>query len=203
MKRISDFYTQKAKAQGYPSRSVYKLQEILRKYGLLKKGARVLDLGAAPGGFSQYLLECLKGTGWVYGVDICSDISVPGRFTNFTFLHGDIFSASVLNSIKNKKPFDLVVSDAAPATTGNRVVDTHKSLEIARRVFEIAKTALTAHGALIVKLFQGGEELLFMREMKTCFKQVKGFKPKASRKESFETYYIGVNFFKQRVNSNE
>ncbi|MBN1797040.1 MAG: RlmE family RNA methyltransferase [Spirochaetales bacterium] len=194
MKRKTDFYTHKAKTQGYPARSVYKLQEILLKYKLLKKGDRVLDLGAAPGSFSQYLLERLKGTGWVCGVDISPEISVPKRFPNFSFLQGDIFSASVLTWIMSKQRFDLVVSDAAPATTGNRFVDTQKSLEIAERVLVIAQTVLKEHGMLIVKLFQGGEEQLLMREMKTCFKRVKGFKPKASRRESFETYYIGFDF---------
>jgi 23S rRNA (uridine2552-2'-O)-methyltransferase len=91
------------------------------------------------------------------------------------------------------------MSDAAPATTGNRFVDTHKSLEIAERVLEISKAVLQTRGSLIVKLFQGGEEHVFMDEMKTCFRQVRGFKPKASRKESFETYYIGIDFlFKKK-----
>ena len=130
----------------------------------------------------------------MYGVDVCPDISVPLHFKNFTFLGGDIFSTSVLTWIRKNKPFDLVISDAAPATTGNRFVDTHKSLEIAERVLEITKTVLTTHGMLIVKLFQGGEEQVFMKHMKTCFQQVKGFKPKASRKESFEIYYIGFDF---------
>jgi 23S rRNA (uridine2552-2'-O)-methyltransferase len=198
MKRKADYYTHKARAEGYAARSVYKLQEMVRKYGLVKKGDRILDLGAAPGGFSQYVLERLKGTGWVYGVDISPQISVPERFNNFTFMVGDIFSAAVFSWIKKNKPFDLVMSDAAPATTGNRFVDTHKSLEIAERVLEISKAVLQTRGSLIVKLFQGGEEHVFMDEMKACFRQVKGFKPKASRKESFETYYIGIDFLFQK-----
>jgi 23S rRNA (uridine2552-2'-O)-methyltransferase len=197
MKRKADFYTHKAKAEGYAARSVYKLQEMVRKYGLVKKGDRVLDIGAAPGGFSQFILERLKGTGWVYGVDISTQISVSARFNNFSFLEGDIFSPEVFSRIAKNKPYDLVMSDAAPATTGNRFVDTHKSLEIAKRVLEIGRAVLHTHGSLIVKLFQGGEEHAFMSEMKTCFGQVRGFKPKASRKESFETYYIGFDFLLQ------
>jgi 23S rRNA (uridine2552-2'-O)-methyltransferase len=194
MKRKADFYTHKAKAQGYPARSVFKLQEILGKYPLLKKGARVLDLGAAPGSFSQFLLERLKGKGSVFAVDLSAEITVPARFPNFGFLQGDIFSSSVLDRITSHGPYDLVVSDAAPATTGNRLVDTSHSLDIARRVLEIAIQVITEHGNLVVKLFQGGDEREFMGEMRTFFKQVKGFKPQASRKESFETFYLGFDF---------
>jgi 23S rRNA (uridine2552-2'-O)-methyltransferase len=193
-KRKADFYSHKAKTEGYPARSIYKLQEILQKYRLLKNTARVLDIGAAPGSFSQYLLKHLRGRGWVYGVDISSEITIPGNYNNFTFLQGDIFSDEVFTALVNWKPYDLVVSDAAPATSGNRLVDTYKSLAIAERVLIIAGATLAHNGNLIIKLFQGGEELKLMKKMKAWFKEVKGFKPKASRKESFEIYYLGFDF---------
>jgi 23S rRNA (uridine2552-2'-O)-methyltransferase len=196
VKRQADFYSHKAKAHGYPARSVYKLQEILSKYAMLKKGARVLDLGAAPGSFSRYLLERLHGSGSVLAVDLNAGLAIPRGYTNFHFIQGDIFLDSVLQEIKGSGPFDLIVSDAAPATTGNRLVDTTQSLELARRVLFIGLQVLAAGGNLIVKIFQGGEEGKFLREMKACFKQVKGFKPQASRRESFETYYLGF-YFKQ------
>jgi 23S rRNA (uridine2552-2'-O)-methyltransferase len=194
VKRQADFYTHKAKAHGYPARSVYKLQEILSKYALLKKGDRVLDLGAAPGSFSQYLLERLNGSGSVLAVDLSAGLAVPRKYTNFRFIQGDIFADSVFQEIVKGGPYDLIVSDAAPATTGNRLVDTSQSLELARRVLFIGTHVLAAGANLIVKIFQGGGEGEFMREIKTRFKQVKGFKPQASRKESFETYYLGFNF---------
>jgi 23S rRNA (uridine2552-2'-O)-methyltransferase len=194
MPRPQDHYGKKAKALGYPARSVFKLQEIIRKFSILKPGANVLDIGAAPGSFSLFLLQKLEGKGRVTGVDLAPNVSVPGTHTNFFYISGDIFNESTKQKISEHGPFDMIVSDAAPSTTGQKEVDALTSAAIAECVLEIARRSLKKGGNLVVKIFQGGGEREFMTLCKTCFGSVKGFKPQSSRQESFETYYIGISF---------
>ena len=220
-----DYWTLKAKKEGYPARSVYKLEEIARKFALLKgfgvrmsagkeesvrntpsPGARVggapsifaaspaiLDVGAAPGSWSLWLLRQMKGTGRLVAVDI-QDLGIAPADANFTFIKGSILDDSVRARLREAGLFNLVVSDAAPATTGNRLVDQARSEELVEAVMGLALEVLAPGGALVMKIFQGGEEKRLIAELKKHFAQVRAFKPEACRSESFEIYLIATGF---------
>ena len=191
-----DSWTIKASKEGYPARSVYKLREIAEKYSLFSRGTnasfRVLDLGAAPGSWSLYLLRALKGRIDLTACDLlplAADLFSGG---NFMFIRGDFTKPEIRNAILEKAPFDVIVSDAAPATTGNRLIDTARSEELASTALRYAETALREGGSLVVKLFQGGTTADFLREVKPLFVKCRAFKPKACRPGSFETYFTGI-----------
>lgn len=188
--RADDYYALKAKKEGYPARSVYKLMEIQQKFKILDKSSAILDIGAAPGSWSLYILKELKGS-FLVSVDIMPmDIDYKG--SNFIFLQGDAFAEETVSKIREKAPYRTILSDAAPSTTGNRTVDTEKSLQLVESVIDIAEKMLSKEGNLVVKIFQGGGEKKIMERMKKMFKNVKIFKPDAVRKNSFETYLIGM-----------
>lgn len=196
-----DHWSLKARKEGYPARSVYKLKEMDEKFSLISSAkttdTRVLDLGAAPGSWSLYVLRKLKGKGFLAAVDLAplSRQHDKGLFDgdNFIFFQGDIYDASVRDRLLSKGPYDLVISDAAPATSGNRSVDTLRSLDLSEEVLNYAEMALSSGGAFVVKVFQGGDTSTLLKRMKGLFNKARSFKPEACRKESFETYYIGMD----------
>jgi 23S rRNA (uridine2552-2'-O)-methyltransferase len=196
MKGKPDYYWRKSKQEGYPARSVFKLQEIQQKYGPVKPAGRVLDLGASPGSWSLYLLDILAG-GCVIGVDLSEPDGKLIARKNYRFFLGDFAAQEVKQKICEAGPFDVVVSDAAPSTTGNRTLDTARSAEIARTVLEICELCLVEGGNCVLKVFQGGEERELLASMRKRFVTAKAFKPKASRSESMETYFIGLGFTPQ------
>ena len=161
----------------------------------------MLDVGAAPGSFSLLFLEKLKNRGEVTGVDLAPWISVPPGTPHYLYIPGDIFAADTLTRIRTRSPFDLIVSDAAPSTTGTRELDAAKSMALAERTLEIASTCLVADGNLAVKIFQGAGERELLDRLRSCFVTARGFKPQASRSESFETYFIGMGFKPENSNS--
>ncbi|MDR1319076.1 MAG: RlmE family RNA methyltransferase [Treponema sp.] len=203
-----DYWSLKAQKEGYPARSVYKLKEMDERFGLLKpagRGAgasggavfRVLDLGAAPGSWSLYLLRKIgPRAGFLCAADL-SPLSRQydrGLFDgdNFFFIQGDITASGVREKIGGRGPYNLVASDAAPATTGNRSVDTARSLELAETALVYAENVLAKGGSLVIKIFQGGDTAEILKRLKDLFETAKSFKPEACRNESFETYYLGL-----------
>ena len=195
-----DFWSLKAKKEGYPARSVYKLEEIVSKFNLIKKGGsgvagtpRILDIGAAPGSWSLWILRHLGGTGRLDAVDI-QDLGITPKDTNFTFIKGSILDEAVRARLREAGPYALVVSDAAPNTTGNRLVDQGRSEELVESVMGLALEVLSPGGSLVMKIFQGGEEKRLITELKRRFAQARGFKPEACRAISFETYLIATGF---------
>ncbi len=198
-----DYWTIRAKKEGYPARSVYKLEEIVRKFGLLKglsggrgvpdRGPAILDVGAAPGSWSLWLLRQMKGAGRLVAVDI-QDLGIAPDDANFSFVKGSILDEEVRSSLRAAGPYDLVVSDAAPATSGNRIVDQSRSEELVEAVMGLALEVLAPGGALVVKIFQGGEEKRLLSELRAHFAQARAFKPEACRSESFETYLVATGF---------
>ena len=192
----------RARREGYPARSVYKLQELDEKFGLLRPGRplRVLDLGAAPGSWSLYVLRKMSRPPKAGVFLVSADLSpLSRRFDNglfdgenFGFVRGDITDPAVRDSILSRGPYDLIVSDAAPATMGNRFVDTCRSLELAEEVVAYAETALAGNGGMVVKVFQGGDTSGLLKRLRSLFKTAKSHKPRACRAESFETYYLGL-----------
>ena len=188
-----DFWALKAKKEGYPARSVYKLMEIDKKFGLVKLGARILDIGAAPGSWSLWVLQRLAGKGFLAAVDL-QDLAIKSVYENFLFIRGDLYDGEVRSRLLEKGPFGLVLSDAAPGTTGNRFVDQSASEAIVEAVIDYAESSLARGGALVTKIFHGGAEADFLKRLRGRFSQAKGFKPEACRKGSFETYLVATGF---------
>jgi 23S rRNA (uridine2552-2'-O)-methyltransferase len=191
-----DYWSRKAKTDGYPARSVYKLKEMDEKFGLVKTASRVLDLGAAPGSWSLYVLRLFaRQAGFLSAADL-SPLSRRydgGLFggENFFFIEGDFTTEPVRAALAARGPYTLILSDAAPATTGNRTVDTLRSLALAEAALDYA-ALLVDGGSLAVKVFQGGDSAALLKQMRERFKTARAFKPKACRSDSFETYFIGT-----------
>ena len=188
-----DFWALKAKKEGYPARSVYKLMEIDKKFGLIKQGARILDIGAAPGSWSQWVLQRLAGRGFLAAVDL-QDLALRASSDNFLFIRGDLYDAVVRERLLAAGPYGLVLSAAAPATTGNRLVDQGGSEAIVEAVIDYAEAALAPGGSMVAKIFQGGAEAELLRRLRGRFATAKGFKPEACRSESFETYLVATGY---------
>lgn len=186
-----DFWSKKAFSEGYPARSVYKLQEIDQKFGMIKKNYKVLDLGAAPGSWTTFLLRTMEGSGKVVSCDL-NPLSKSVKGDNLVFIQGDLQQKEIVDKIKAEGPFDLVVCDAAPLTTGNRVVDTARSTGLVKMAIWYAETMLKTGGNFAVKIFQNGDQQALLKAMREVFTNAKGFKPVACRSESFETYLIGL-----------
>jgi len=210
-----DHFSLKAQKEGYPARSVYKFKEMDEKFGLLKPGRlkarppfKVLDLGAAPGSWSLYVLRKFAGPSGGQGGDQGSGgpslVSVDlaslsrqydqGLFDkpDFLFLQGDFTLPEIREEILSRGPYNLLISDAAPATSGNRTVDTLRSLDLAETALYYAEAALAKGGDLVVKVFQGGDTASLLKSIRGLFETGKSFKPQACRSESFETYYLGL-----------
>ena len=190
---MPDHYTLRAKKEGYPARSVYKLEEIQKKFRIFRPGQTVLDVGAAPGSWTLYILRQIKESGSLTAVDL-NPLSITGNFPAPTFLQGDIFSREIAAELSARAPYNVIVSDAAPSTTGNRTVDTGRSHELVRTVMELSERYLKKGGALAVKVFQGSGDNQIFLDMRKVFNQVKRLKPAAVRKESFEIYFIGQDY---------
>jgi 23S rRNA (uridine2552-2'-O)-methyltransferase len=199
-----DHWALKAKKEAYPARSVYKLKELDERFGLLKAGHsglsggafRVLDLGAAPGSWSLYVLRKLGSRVFLAAADLfpLSRQYDKGLFggENCFFVQGDMTAPETREALLSRGPYRLLLSDAAPATTGSRSVDTLRSMELAEAVLGYAEIALEAGGNMAVKVFQGGDTSEILKRIKLLFKTSKSFKPAACRRESFETYYLGL-----------
>ena len=197
-RRYEDHYGRLAKQKGYPARSVFKLQEMQQRFRLLRPGARVLDLGASPGSWSQYCLQQIGGRGSLTAVDLKElRIRTPGP-PAFRFLRADLFDQSLGERLRREGPYDLVLSDAAPETSGSHLVDAQGSLDLARQALRIASASLRPGGHLVVKVFQGGEEKGLLEEMKSSFERARAYKPAASRSESREVYFLGLGLRGQK-----
>lgn len=188
-----DFWAQKAKKEGYPARSVYKLQEIDEKFHLIKGESRILDIGAAPGSWSLWVLKRLGGRGFLSAVDL-QPLGMKPPFENFFFVQGDLYAPEVRQALLERGPYNLVLSDAAPATTGNRIVDQGASESIVEAVIAYGLESLAKGGSLVIKIFQGGAQGDLLKTLRQDFDQARAFKPQACRAESFETYLIATGF---------
>ena len=188
-----DFYAEKARKEGYPARSVYKLEEIQKKFNIIRPGHKIIDVGASPGSWTMYALKMTKGTGLVVGADL-KPMSLKRSYPNFFFMQGDIFKEETISFLAEKGPYDTILSDAAPSTTGNRTIDTGRSYSLVERIIGLSDSLLNRGGSMVLKIFQGGDEKELFEYMKTIFESVKIFKPKSVRKESFETYFIAKGY---------
>jgi 23S rRNA (uridine2552-2'-O)-methyltransferase len=190
-KRVwQDHYTRQAKKENYPARSVFKLQEMQAKYRLIKPGDRVLDLGCAPGSWLLYTARLVGQTGQVLGVDQSPvELSLPAHVR---VLNEDVFQLKPALPEPLGKRFDVVISDMAPATTGNRGVDAARSYQLSCQALELADRLLVPGGHFACKIFQGPDFEPFREQVRRCFVQQRNFKPKSSRKASKEIFVIGL-----------
>lgn len=187
-----DYWSKKAFSEGYPARSVYKLKELDEKFGLLKKNYSVLDLGAAPGSWTVFALRTLNGTGHLTSIDL-KPLAKDVVGSNLTFIQGDLYDEAVRVQARDLGPYDSVICDAAPPTTGNRTVDTARSTGLVELAIFYAQTMLKPGGNFVVKIFQGGDQQQLLKSMRQVFTTARGFKPEACRAESFETYLVGLD----------
>ena len=189
----SDFWTKKAFKEGYPARSVYKLEEINKKFSLFGSLACVLDLGAAPGSWTSFLIRNLKENATIVSVDL-KPLDSKIKDDRLIFIQGDMTDKKIIAKIEEKKPFDAVVCDVAPYTTGNKALDVVRQNDLAFMAKDYAIRMLKPGGSFVTKIFQGQEMNLLVKELKNKFEIVRTFKPIACRKNSIETYIIGKNF---------
>jgi 23S rRNA (uridine2552-2'-O)-methyltransferase len=186
-----DHYAQRAKKDGYKARSVYKLQEIDDKLHILSRARRVLDVGAAPGSWTQYVLERVNRGGTVVAVDL-KPVELPPSDSLHT-VEGDVTDEAVRDELREHGPFDVILSDAAPSTTGNRTLDSARSAELVEIVLELADELLAPGGHMVAKLFQGGDEKTLLESARARFRSARIQRPKASRSDSFEVFIVGVD----------
>ena len=194
MKKVQDYYFEKAKKEKYPARSVFKLEEAQQRFKLLNKGDMILDLGCSPGSWSIYAAKQVGATGRVIGVDLQSTMKYAfAGAAPMELLKADIFSEEIFTQLATIK-FNVVLSDMAPSTTGHKFSDHLKSLELSRRAFEIASAVLVEGGNFYCKVFQGEDFPKFVEEVRQLFKKVKVVKPKSSRVESREVFVLAMHF---------
>ena len=189
-----EFFTKKAKKEGYPARSVYKLQEIDKKYRIFKKGDKVLDLGCAPGSWLLYISKKIGSRGRVIGVDI-EDVKIKKR-ENMMFIKKDVMNLEDSDLKKFFEQFQVVVSDLAPSVSGIKSRDVGKSLELCEKALDLAKKVLSSKGFFICKIFEGESTNEFFQKVKNNFGLVKRFRPIAVLKRSKEIYIIGKDILK-------
>ncbi len=193
MKKVRDFYFKKAKKEGFPARSVFKLKEAQEKYRFIKKGDRVLELGAAPGSWTRLASTLVGERGRVLAVDL-NPFTVDGE--NITVLQADVYDLEPEQLLKGIPAggFNVVLSDMAPKTTGNKVVDHLRSADLVDQVLVLCEDLLLAGGNLFVKVFHGQEFDPLLRRCRDLFSKVKVVKPKSSRSESVETFLLCTEF---------
>ncbi len=201
MKTYRDHYFKRAKQENYPARSVYKLQEIDKRYRVLAPGARVLDLGAAPGSWTLFASKKVGAKGRVLAVDIQDIAAAQGEREapfpeNVTLLQADVLEREphLVQALEQHGPFAVVISDMAPKTTGIKFTDQARSIELAEMALSLAEEWLAPQGHFVVKVFMGPDVNAYVAKLRTLFRSVKTFKPQSSRSESKETFCIGMDF---------
>jgi 23S rRNA (uridine2552-2'-O)-methyltransferase len=184
-----DHYFKKAKKEGFLARSAYKLGEIQKKYRILKPNQKVLDLGCAPGAWSQVVLKILGTKGALRGIDLKP---VTLKAPNAVFVEGDIFQQPPESFVE--APYDVILSDMAPNTTGIMIRDQTLSAELCQKVVDLCDQFLKPGGNMVLKLFQGPDAKQIENEVKRRFAKMQLLKPQSTRKESKEIFVIGIGF---------
>ena len=184
-----DHYSQRAKKDKYPARSVYKLEEIQQKHRLIKKGDKILDLGCSPGSWLLYAAKMTGDKGRVIGIDLQPVKIQPA--SNIEIINGDVFE---LDAGSLGIDFNIVMSDMAPATTGHKAVDAARSAGLCEAALAIALNVLRPGGNFVCKIFQGPDFNQFVNSVRAGFDKQKIFKPKSSRKASKEIFVIGLGY---------
>ncbi len=189
----SDEFVQRARQEGYRSRAVYKLLEINRRDRIIKPGMTVIDLGAAPGSWSQVAVDIVGAKGKVVALDILPMAPLP----EVEFIQGDFREQAVLDELLErveKRAVDLVISDIAPNMSGMGAMDQPRAMYLVELALDTARQVLKPGGVFLVKLFQGSGSDEFIRDLRTSFSKVVTRKPKASRARSREVYILASGF---------
>lgn len=192
-RHVNDPYVKQAQKEGYRARSAYKLIELNEKDKLIRPGMRILDLGSAPGGWSQVASKLVGARGRVLATDILPMDALP----NVDFVQGDFTEEGTVQQLLDwlsGAKFDLIISDIAPNTTGINSADAAKSIYLLELALDVARTTLKSHGDFLAKMFQGAGSDQFLKELRTHFGKVMVRKPAASRKESREVYVVARDF---------
>ena len=190
---FDDLYVKKAQAEGYRSRAVYKLKEVDEKENLLRPGITVVDLGAAPGGWTQYVSEKLEG----HGIIIALDILPMDALAGVNFIQGDFREDEVLQQLINLIPehgVDLLLSDMAPNMSGSAAIDIPRAMYLAELAFDFASKMLKPGGSILIKVFHGAGFDELVKQARLQFDKVIIRKPKASRSRSRETYLLAKGY---------
>ena len=192
--KVQDYYFKKAKKESFVARSVYKLEEIDKRYKVLKKGDCVADLGYHPGSWIQYTSKKIGDTGKVVGIDIRPLNKQLCHLKNVNLYEKDIFDVKDTTDLGVEDQFDVVLSDMAPNTTGIRSVDQDRSLNLVEMVFSLYPIFLKPGGNSVVKVFDGHQAQVFLKENKKLFTQFHFLKPKSTRSVSKEFFVIGIGY---------
>jgi 23S rRNA (uridine2552-2'-O)-methyltransferase len=192
-----DYYFKQAKKEAFAARSVFKLEEIDERFHIIKAGHQILDLGAAPGSWAQYCSRKIGAKGRVLGIDIQPvKLTIP----NAVFITADMRELSLEEAMKEHgiaPPFDVVLSDMAPKTIGIRLTDQMRSLELSELALATAERFLKPKGTFVCKLFHSEEFEGFRDKLRKRFERVEILRPKSTRKESKEIFFIGMQFLGQ------
>ena len=192
LRKKKDPYYRMAKRMGYRARSAFKLIQINKRFGIIRPGFKVLDLGAAPGGWSQVAREIVGDTGLVVAVDIQEMDPIKGVH----IIQGDIREESTIRAIRAISPYyNVVISDMSPNLSGIYSIDHMRSIELAEAAYNVAKIVLKPRGNFLVKVFQGEEFKNFLDKLRASFEYVKPHSPPASRKSSSEIYVICRGYY--------
>lgn len=187
-----DHYFRKAKEQNFAARSVFKLEEIDQKFKIFKPGQTVLDLGASPGSWSQYSSKMVGETGRVLGVDL-TQINI--KLKNAVFIQADLRDLNLEETFQQhgfEPPFDLVLSDMAPKTTGIRITDQARSFELCELALDVARRYLKPNGHFVCKLFHSDDFTTLRDEMKKTFEKFEAIRPASTRVISKEIFLVGL-----------
>jgi 23S rRNA (uridine2552-2'-O)-methyltransferase len=186
-----DAFYRKAKVEGFKSRAAYKLMELNKKHSLFRSGDAVLDVGCAPGGWVQVVLQQKKCT--VVGVDLLEVTNLED--SRFTFIQGDITKQETVDKVLDiHEKYDCVISDAAPNTSGSKLLDHVNSVDLVRLIYQFTKTVLKPGGNFVFKVFEGEDRDALVRDIKKDFNFSKMLRPEATRKNSFEMYIVFKGF---------
>jgi 23S rRNA (uridine2552-2'-O)-methyltransferase len=188
-----DEYVKRAQQEGLRSRAVFKLKELDERHRLIKPGMTVIDLGAAPGGWSEYAAHRVGRNGRVIALDILPMEAIEG----VTFIQGDFREEGVLEELRraiDRRPVQLILSDMAPNMSGMKAVDQPRAMHLSELALELAREVLAPGGGFLIKLFQGEGSDAFLREVRQCFATCAVKKPDASRARSREVYLVAAGF---------
>lgn len=196
-RHLNDPYVNLAKTEGYRSRAAYKLKEVEEKFGILKKSRVIVDLGCAPGGWLQVAREFAGVRAEIVGIDLLEIESLP----NVKFLKGDFLQDEMVEQLEAlvKGKVDLVMSDMAANSCGNKEVDHLKNITLVELAFEFTMRHLIDGGNFIAKVFRGGREQKLFDDLRPYFEKTKQFKPKASYATSSEVYFVGIGFKRDKI----
>lgn len=192
--KVKDHYFKKAKKENFYARSVYKLEEVDQKFKVLNKNDQVLDLGYHPGSWVQYTAKKVGPQGNVYGIDIKPVNEKLEISQNVHLWEKDVFSLNSYEDLGCSKPFDVVLSDMAPNTTGIRDVDQIRSLELVEKIIRILPIILKPGGHTVIKIFDSHDAQEFLKTIKGQFSEFKKLKPKSTRSVSKEFFMIGKGY---------